>query len=116
MATFGDRIRLLRVEKGLKQKEIAGLLGFKGSSSIGKYEYNQRTPSPDTIIFLANYFQVSVDFLLGLSDIRFHAEEIIAKYNDMNYMIADLPEETQKIIKHFIDYMREQDKPSKPEL
>jgi hypothetical protein len=34
----------------------------------------------------------------------------------MNYMIADLPEETQKIIKHFIDYMREQDNPSKPEL
>ena len=93
MATLGTRLRLLREEKGLGQKEIGGLLGVKGSS-IGKYEYDQRTPSPKAINKLADYFQVSADFLLGRSDIRLPADKVIAEHKDM---MADLPEVDQQI-------------------
>jgi transcriptional regulator with XRE-family HTH domain len=69
MSTFGQRLRLLRDEKKMVQKEIADLLDVS-QSTIGKYEGDQRTPSPDTIIKLAVFFEVSTDYLLGHSEIR----------------------------------------------
>lgn len=111
MATLGNRLRLLREEKGLKQKEVGGLLGVK-ESSIGKYEYDQRTPSPNAINKLADYFQVSADFLLGRSDIRLPADRIIAEHKEM---MADLPDEDQKMIRKIVSSIREQNKPSKLE-
>jgi transcriptional regulator with XRE-family HTH domain len=111
MATFGNRLRLLREENGMKQKEVGGLLGVK-ESSVGKYENEQRTPSPGAINKLADYFQVSSDFLLGRSDIRFPADKIIAEHNDM---IADLSEEARKEARNIMGYIREKYKPAKPE-
>ena len=69
VATFGDRLRSLRKEKGLTQKEIGALLGVS-ADSIGKYESGDRTPEPNDIIILAKFFGVSADYLLGISDIR----------------------------------------------
>ncbi len=112
MATFGNRLRLLREEKGMKQKEIGGLLGVK-ESSVGKYENEQRTPPPKSINKLADFFQVSSDFLLGRSDIRLSAEEVIAEHNEM---IADLPEDARKEAKNVLGYIREKyNKKIKPE-
>ena len=103
MASFGNRLRLLRKEKGMKQKEIGELLGLK-QSSIGKYENEQRTPPPESIGKLADFFHVSSDFLLGRSNIRFSAEEIIEEYQEM---IADLPEEARKEALDFAKYLRQ---------
>jgi len=109
-ATLGSRIRLLREEKGLKQKEIGSIIGVK-ESCVGKYEYDQRRPTPDTINKLADYFQVSSDFLLGRSDIRLPADKIIAEHDEM---IADLAEEDRKMIKKIANSIREQNKASNP--
>ena len=69
MSKFGERLRALRRERDLGQKEIAALCGLS-PSSIGKYEKGSRTPPPDVISKLADKFGVTTDYLLGKSDIR----------------------------------------------
>lgn len=69
MVTFGQRLRQLREQNGFVQKQLANFLGVS-ESTIGKYENDQRTPSPDTITKLATKFDVSTDYLLGVSNER----------------------------------------------
>ncbi|MFR5951407.1 MAG: helix-turn-helix domain-containing protein [Clostridia bacterium] len=72
---LGDRIKLLREEKHLRQEELAKDLSV-APSTIGMYETNKRQPNNDLIIKLAKYFNVSTDYLLGKSDIRNPEEQI----------------------------------------
>ncbi len=63
------RLRQLRMEKGITQTTLAGLLGIS-KSAISTYKNGLRMPSEDTLIDIARYFKVSVDYLLGISSIR----------------------------------------------
>ncbi len=67
MVHLNDRLRELRTSNGSLQKEVASYLGL---SVLGykRYEYGTRKPTSDTIIKLCEYFDVSADYLLGLSD------------------------------------------------
>ncbi len=69
MTTFGERLRELRKELDKEPSDIGKIVGLSGSS-IEKYESNDRTPSPKTLNALANYFGVTVDYLLGNTDVR----------------------------------------------
>ncbi|WP_233879541.1 helix-turn-helix domain-containing protein [Virgibacillus halodenitrificans] len=53
----------LRERSDYKQKEISALLGFT-TNVYGMYEREERTPSLDTLVKLADFFHVSVDYLL----------------------------------------------------
>jgi len=79
MATFGQRLRLLRDKKNLIQKQLADFLGVS-ESTVGKYENDQRTPPPDTITKLASYFEVSADYLLGITDIPLSFDLFVKQY------------------------------------
>lgn len=75
MTTFGERFRLLRKEKKLSQKEMVEDFNKRfglnyTNRSISKYEKNLRKPEMNNIEKFAKYFDVSVDYLLGISDIR----------------------------------------------
>lgn len=100
MVMFGERLRLLREERKMGQKEIADLLDVS-VSSVGKYENGDRTLSPDAIIKLADFFDVSSDFLLGRSEVREPAEKILAKFNIGN----GLPEEAFKEFEEVKNYI-----------
>lgn len=69
MASFPERLRELRKYKDVGQKEVGAIIGLS-ESSIGKYELGERTPDPDSIIKLADFFNVSTDYLLGISNER----------------------------------------------
>lgn len=64
---IGTRIRELRVAQELSQQQLADSLGVK-RSTICKYETNVNIPDAKMIIKLAKFFDVSADFLLGLSE------------------------------------------------
>lgn len=66
---FGKRIKSLRLEKQLRQKDLGDVFGVS-ESTIGMYERGQRQPDPDTIKEFARYFEVSTDYLLGNSNLR----------------------------------------------
>jgi transcriptional regulator with XRE-family HTH domain len=69
MATFGERLKLLREEKGLSQAELGKLYNLS-QSTIAYYETNNKQPSNETLQNLANFFQTTTDYLLGRSDVR----------------------------------------------
>jgi len=60
----GDRIRILRERKGLSQKLLAYKLGMP-NQSLSNYERGYREPPADVLKKLADFFEVSVDYLLG---------------------------------------------------
>ena len=67
MAAFNERLKELRTSKGLSQKQLS--IEIKISDrGIQRYEYGEREPSMSTLIDLADYFDVSLDYLCGRSD------------------------------------------------
>lgn len=69
MSTFGERLRDLREEKGISQKDLAEFLSL-ANSTVSQYEADKRDPDSSTLKKLADYFAVTLDYLLGRSDIR----------------------------------------------
>ena len=81
---FMQKIRLkeLRKQKNVTQEQLAEAIGVE-RSSIGKYEGNQNVlPSVDVLKTIADYFQVSTDYLLG-RDIKYKQE-----FNDSNSVLV----------------------------
>ena len=67
VATFGDRLRYLRQQNKVKQSDIAKLIGVS-ERALRFYENGDREPNIDQLIKLADYFSVSVDYLVGRAD------------------------------------------------
>lgn len=67
MQKFSARLASLRQEYGLRQEDMAKIIQKKRSTLAG-YEAEGKEPDLETICFLAQYFGVSVDYLLGVSD------------------------------------------------
>lgn len=64
---IGERMKSLREQHGLSQAALANAIGI-AQSSIGNYERGSRIPDSETIIALAKFFDVTSDYLLGLSN------------------------------------------------
>lgn len=64
---FQERLRLLRSEKGVSQKQVAESLGIT-ETGYRNYETGRRKPTFDVLPGIANFFDVSTDYLFGLSD------------------------------------------------
>ena len=67
MNKFAERLKELRIEKGLTQKQLADQVQIS-QAIISLYEKNVRTPTIDIIVILCQYFKVSADYILGLED------------------------------------------------
>jgi len=66
MATFSDRVKELRKAKGMTQRQMADALGIT-ERSYQRYEA-ENNPNHDTLIKLADFFEVSLDYLTGRID------------------------------------------------
>lgn len=83
---LGERIRQIREEKGLTQKKLADQIGIT-SRALGFYETEERNPPLDTLNKLADFFDVSADYLLGRTEIKnlYKKQDIIEQQrNEMN--------------------------------
>ncbi len=67
MKILAERMKKMRIENNMKQTDVAGALGLS-ISAYCRYEYGQREPNATTIAAMARLFQVSADYLLGLTD------------------------------------------------
>ena len=69
MKIFGERLKKLRINKHMTQDEL-GLIFTPplAQSTIGTYERGVRQPSLENLIVISEYFGVSIDYLLGLTD------------------------------------------------
>ena len=67
MKVIGERLRALREGVRLSQAKIAKLVGAT-QSSINRYENNVADPSFTILIWYADYFDVSLDYVFGRTD------------------------------------------------
>lgn len=64
-----NRLRELRIEKDLLQSDIAKVIN-KSERTVGFYETGDRDMGTETLALLSDFFGVTIDYLLGKSDIR----------------------------------------------
>lgn len=64
---MNTKLKLLRKEKNVSQREVSKALGIT-MSAYSNYEQGIRQPSLEILIKICKYFEVSADYLLGLSD------------------------------------------------
>lgn len=70
-------LRLLREEAGVSQKHLAEVIGVS-QQSINKYENHNIEPDIETLIRIADFFETSVDYLIGHTTVRRKIENVTA--------------------------------------
>ena len=94
-----NRIKELRKERGLKQVDLCKTLGVSQAALSG-YETGNYQPDNDILIKIADYFDTTVDYLLGKSDIKkpLTSEDmsgLTEKQIKILEMMSELPEQDQ---------------------
>jgi len=84
---FGERLKALREEKKITRLSLSNILNVS-YSTVSKYETNIRFPDKETLITMANYFNVSLDYLLCRSDIKETAEEVLKKSKEQFLVLS----------------------------
>ncbi|HBL36580.1 MAG TPA: XRE family transcriptional regulator [Firmicutes bacterium] len=103
--SFGAKLRALREEQGLYQKDLAEKLELT-QKTISNYENNERFPDQKTLHKIADLFNVSLDYLLDRTTIR-NPLEIVAAHRSDDPM-TELPESARKSVLSFIKLVKEE--------
>jgi transcriptional regulator with XRE-family HTH domain len=106
LATLNERIKALRIEKELSQDDLAKILEVKNRSTLAGWESGRVAPDHEMIIKMANFFNVSTDYILGVTDNRYYVESVKTTLKDGTVLNGYLglfdglePEDFQKVVK-----------------
>jgi len=110
MELFSTRFKELRKEKGLTQQELASIINEKygftfGKSSISGYENGKAVPETIALTKFAEFFNVSVDYLLGQSNRRKPQVEVY-KQSFQGISTKDLTEDEIRLIENMIEQFK----------
>lgn len=98
-----NRIKELRLRKELKQVELAEIIGMSQSSLSG-YESGKIEPDQETLIRLSEFFDVSIDYLLGISELKKAPtlEQVDAEELQLLKELVDqlTPEQQQELLRY----------------
>ena len=103
---FRERLKALRKEIGMTQIELGEKLNY-GSTAIANYEAGRNQPSIPDLMKIASIFDVSMDYLLCVSDIRRPyevSEETVAMHKFHQYY-TQLNEESKKELLTYMRYL-----------
>lgn len=111
---FNERLRSLRLARGMTQSQLSKVLHY-GCTAISNYESGRNEPSISDLKALANYFNVSLDYLLGNSDhaCRLYEKNIRIKktYLHLSLQLAkaapSLSEEKQQLLSCYISWLEQ---------
>lgn len=92
MVNFGNKLKELRTQAGLTQKQLAEKMQVT-KSVISYYELQERNPSPEILIKLSSIFHVTTDYLLGLEA-------------NQTLDISGLDDEDIQLLQHTINVLR----------
>lgn len=110
---FNTRLKQLRQKNKLTQSELADILGLK-PTAISNYESKRNEPSFEKLIALSAYFDVSCDYLLGLSDAYLPVggevldKDIVEFFNMYQQLDIDSAKEIHNYAKYLL-YKQEQE-------
>lgn len=94
---FGERLTQIRKKKKLSQAEVGKLLEIDGDA-YGRYERNEVKPSIEMAARIADVFNVSLDYLIGKTDLEFDADTL-KRIEE----ISKLSEKTKEVVYTFLD-------------
>lgn len=103
MATFGELLAELRQDKGLTQKQLGRVLSVS-TGTISNYENGVHYPDLEKLVALADYFQVSTDYLLGRenADREVHIPETKEPKDErvirFIHRFSQLPQDRQQVL------------------
>ncbi|NLL92294.1 MAG: helix-turn-helix domain-containing protein [Ruminococcaceae bacterium] len=108
------KLKDIREKRRITQTELADYLGVK-RNTISRYETGDREPNNETLVRIAEYFDVSVDYLLGKTDITAPPS---ANIDDiLLHALFDgdkeVTEEMMDEVKNFAQYVKEREKKKK---
>ena len=95
MRSFGEILTSLREERGIYQKELAAILKVS-VGTVSNYENNIHFPDQEALLQLADYFGVTVDYLLGRTSYRYSLDTLNEEYAP-GMTVAEMVD----IIQHF---------------
>ena len=107
---FGERLKQLRKEKKVSQKTLADAL-FISQQAIAKWESDKSSPNPETVRKIAEYFNVSTDYLLEVDPVK-PAKEPKSKISDDDVKVAlfggdsEVTDEMWNEVQNFVDYVK----------
>ena len=107
-----NRIRELRKTRGMNQEALANYIGVS-QQTISKIESNTNSLSMDILICLAEFFHVTTDYLLGLSNekrnkwMQNRVRSRLEEYNDFIAEYEELNEYNQKAVMEIIKALKE---------
>ncbi|MFY9176980.1 MAG: helix-turn-helix transcriptional regulator [Caldicoprobacterales bacterium] len=102
---LSERIKKCREEAGYTQQALADILGITQQAG-GKWEVGKAEPDSKELVKLAEIFDVSLDYLLGRTNIKKYNIETIATHHDGE----DWTEEELEDIKRFKEFVRRRKK------
>ena len=103
---LGEILALLREERGIGQRELAGYLNVT-AGTISNYAHNIHSPDPVTLCRLAEYFGVTTDYLMGRTPCRFDPSLLERRISD-EYTVTDIVNTVLALdscsVDHLMDY------------
>lgn len=120
MAEFKNRLYDLRKQRGLTQLELSNLIGV-GKQTISQYERGVRRPDFDTLTLLCDCFNVSADYLLGVSDVtmrfvdsnglaRLDSPSLTSDESNLLSNYRSLNQDGRQEVLNHMDYLLSQDR------
>ena len=97
---FGNRLKIVREERGLKREDIATKIGT-AAAIIGRYERNERTPSIDIAKNIAAAMEVSLDYLVGDTSVLLKDKKMMYRLE----VLQKVKKEQKERILYMLDLM-----------
>lgn len=79
---FNDRLRAARMHRGITQQQMANQLNV-ALRTYQQYEQGKTYPSYESLVIIADFLYLSLDWLLGRDDYLEYQEEVSARYADV---------------------------------
>lgn len=98
---LGDRLKELRLNNGLKQSDLLKKFNLS-SARYSQYENDKRVPDYELLIKFADFYNVSIDYLLGRTNV-IKPENI--DENDLLAKINTADSETKASVEQFLNYL-----------
>ncbi|MBQ5589880.1 MAG: helix-turn-helix transcriptional regulator [Anaerotignum sp.] len=112
---FKDRLKMLRKERKLTQVKLGEMLNY-GYTAIANYESGRNQPSIPDLKKIASIFNVSMDYLLGVNDIRhpYVIDDETAEFNEFRRYYALLNPESRDDLMEYMRYLVYKESTSTP--
>lgn len=106
MLTFGERLKKARERRGLTQLQVMDATGIH-VKSLSRYETNATSPDPDAITTLIKLYDVSADYIMGLSPEMGHATDADAtSVPDAHETLENLSSDSRKKAEEYLAMLK----------